>query len=142
RRLVERLYDDMPLIAPHLHQWIKGLARSDAPADYFLHPVAFPLMLLPWWLERQLQDARDPAFQADLVLSNASLYYYIRLIDNVMDGHATVERKLLPAAGYFANQFHSIYHPYFDVGHPFWKFFSQTWSAFCDVTAADGQLAD
>ena len=55
-------------------------------ADYFLHPVAFPLMLLPWWLERQLREQYSTSFQEDLIISNASLYYYIRLVDNVMDG--------------------------------------------------------
>ena len=141
-RLFERLDQDMPLIAPQLHSWAKGLARSEEPANYFLHPIAFPLMLLPWWLERQLRGTCDEAFQVDLISSNASLYYYIRLVDNVMDGHATIEPKLLPATGYFVNQFHSIYHSYFQLGHPFWDFFDRTWSTFCDVTAADGQLSD
>lgn len=141
-RLLERMNKDMPLIAPHVNQWVKGLAGSEEPANYFLHPVAFPLMLLPWWLERQFRGTCDPAFQVDLIVSNASLYYYIRLVDNVMDGHATVEPKLLPTAGYFVNQFQTIYHPYFEIGHPFWNYFGRTWSAFCDVTAADGQLTD
>ena len=141
-RLLERLNLDMPLIAPQIHRWVKNLAGSQEPANYFLHPVAFPLMLLPWWLERQLQGTCNPAFQVDLIVSNASLYYYIRLVDNVMDGHATVEPKLLPTAGYFVNQFQSIYQSYFEPGHSFWDYFGQTWSAFCDVTAADGQLTD
>ncbi len=138
--LFESLSQDMPLISPLIQTWARDLAGSLEPADYFLHPVAFPLMLLPWWLERQLQGTYDPTFQVDLIDSNASLYYYVRLIDNVMDGHATVEPKLLPTAGYFVNRFHNIYHSYFQLGHPFWNFFDHTWSVFCDVTAADGQL--
>jgi hypothetical protein len=141
-QLFERLHQDMPLIAPQLHSWAKGLSGSHEPADYFLHPVAFPLMLLPWWVEKQLSGTNDPEFQSDLIFSNASGYYYTRLVDNVMDRHATVEYKLLPAAGYFVNQFRASYHPYFSAMHPFWDYFQQTWSEFCDVTAADGHLVD
>lgn len=141
-KLFKQLRRDMPLIAPRLHRWAKDLGGTENPADYFLHPVAFPLMLLPWWLERQLKGNYDPVFQADLIVSNASLYYYIRLVDNVMDGHATVEPKLLPATGYFVNRFHNVYHSYFELGHPFWNYFDPTWSTFCDVTAADGHLND
>jgi len=141
-RLFDCLHQDMPLSAPPLHQWAKGLAGSEEPADYFLHPVAFPLMLLPWWVERQLCGTNDPDFQSELIRSNASGYYYTRLVDNVMDGHATVEPKLLPAAGYFVNQFRSVYQTYFNATHAFWNFFQSTWSEFCDVTAADGQLTD
>lgn len=140
--LFERLGQDMPLTAPRIHQWAKNLGGTDEPSDYFLHPVAFPLMLLPWWLERQLRGTCDTAFQNDLIASNACLYYYVRLVDNVMDGHATIEPKLLPVTGYFVDRFHSLYHNYFELGHPFWDYFEQVWATFCDVTAADGHLKD
>lgn len=141
-RVARRLDQDLPLTAADLQNWIKSLTGTDEPADYFLHPVAFPLMLLPWWLERQLKGKCNPKFQSDLIFSNASLYYYIRLVDNVMDNHATVEPKLLPVAGYFVDQFQSIYCGYFEAGHPFWDFFRRTWSEFCDITAADGMLTE
>jgi len=141
-RLYRGLDRDLPRMAAGIQTWMKALAGSEEPADYFLHPVAFPLMLLPWWLERQLRGQADPDFQSDLVLSNASLYYYVRLVDNVMDGHATVEPKLLPAAGYFVERFHGLYQDHFENGHPFWDYFRRTWAEFCDVTAADGQLSD
>lgn len=142
RELFERLHQDMPIIAPQLHNWAKGLSGSYEPADYFLHPVAFPMMLLPWWIEKQLTGTNDREFQSDLIFSNASGYYYTRLVDNVMDGHATVEKKLLPATGYFVNQFRGAYHSYFSATHPFWDYFQRTWSEFCDVTSADGHLLD
>lgn len=141
-QVTARLDRDMPLIAPQLQAWMRDLAGSHEPADYFLHPVAFPLMALPWWLERQLQGAHEHDFQLNLVAGNACLYYYVRLVDNVMDGHATVEPGLLPAAGYFVNRFHSSYQAYFPLEHPFWTYFDRTWAAFCDATAADGQLED
>ena len=139
-RVFTRLGRDLPLMARDLQNWMTQLAGSPEPADYFLHPVAFPLMLLPWWVERQLKGEVDPDFQSDLIFSNATMYYYIRLVDNVMDGHATVEQKMLPIAGYFVNQFHSVYHRYFNDAHPFWDYLQHTWAEFCDVTAADGKL--
>lgn len=141
-RVVQRVQDDMPYIAPVIHEWMIGLSPTDEPADYFMHPAAFPLMLLPYWIERQVAGDADPEFHTDLIFSNACMYYYIRMVDNVMDGHATIEPKLLPATGFFVNQFHTAYHPYFPNDHPFWAFFSLTWGEFCDVTAADGQIAD
>jgi hypothetical protein len=59
-----------------------------------------------------------------------------------MDGHATVEPKLLPAAGYFVSRFEGVYAGYFETSDPFWEFFRHTWGQFCDVTAADVQLKD
>lgn len=141
-RVMTRLEVDMPRTAGDLQEWARTLAGSDEPADYFLHPVAFPLMLLPWWAERQLNGEAQPEFQLDLIESNACLYYYVRLVDNVMDGHATIERSLLPATGYFVNRFRSNYLNHFPMDHPFWEFFDSTWASFCDVTAADGKLSE
>jgi len=74
------------------------LSCSNQPEEYFKHPRSFPILLLPWWLEKTLHPCPDAAFQLDLVRSTINGYYYIRLIDNLMDGHATVELKLLPAS--------------------------------------------
>ena len=74
---------------------MRQLAGSDASADYFCKPHAFPMLQLPWWLERTLRPAPDLALQRDLARSTMCGYYYIRMIDNVMDGHATVEPGLL-----------------------------------------------
>lgn len=141
-RVHDSLDRDLPRVASNLQRWMKDLAGSDEPADYFLHPLAFPLMLLPWWLERQFRGHCDTSLQTNLIFSNACMYYYVRMVDNVMDGHATVEPKLLPAAGYFVNQFEGVYHDYFGPSHQFWDFFRHTWAEFCDVTAADGQLQE
>jgi hypothetical protein len=67
-------------------------------------------------------------------------YYYIRLLDNLMDGHATVELKLLPAAGFFHTQFQMAYQRYFEHSHPFWDFFARTWFYSAEATLHDAQL--
>src|SRR6185369_11102253 len=104
--------------------------------------IGFPLLRLPWWLEKTLRPQPVLTFQADLVYSSMNGYYYIRLLDNVMDGHATVEHRLLPAAGFFHSQFQISYQPYFGSAHPFWNFFKQTWFQSAEVTLRDAALVD
>lgn len=124
---VERMLSDIRQEAPHIaeqtERWVKRLAGTERPGDYFQHPLAFPMLLLPWWMEQTLRPAPDLDFQADLIYSSINGYYYIRMIDNVMDGHSTVERQLLPVSGLFHMHFHGVYHTYFAHGHPFWRLF-------------------
>lgn len=141
-RVLDQVYNDLPLVSEYVQDWMISLSGTHEPADYFLHPAAFPLMLLPWWVERQLTGSYDPDFQTDLVFSNANLYYYIRLVDNIMDGHASVEPELLPTAGFFSYHFFRIYHDLFEVPHPFWEYIQTVWADFCDVTIADGLQTD
>jgi hypothetical protein len=128
-----------PIMAERMSGWMRQLARSPRPEDYFNNSIGFPLLRLPWWLEATFH-APDPTFQADLVYSTVNGYYYIRLLDNVMDGHTTVERQLLPAAGFYHTQFQSAYQRYFEPRHPFWAFFEQTWFRSAEVTVLDASL--
>ncbi|MFN8458086.1 MAG: hypothetical protein U0401_26115 [Anaerolineae bacterium] len=139
-----RLQADMQAAAPgmaaQVSAWMQGLAGGAEPAAYFMHPAAFPSLLLPWWLEGSLTTQPDLAFQADLAYSTINGYYAIRLADNLMDGHATVELQLLPALNFFQTQFQQAYYPYFPAGHPFWDFFDRTWFHSAEVTLLDARL--
>jgi hypothetical protein len=141
---ITRLHGEMeaaaPFMAGQVSLWLQQLAGSAQPADYFMHPVAFPALLLPWWLEKSLGAAPELPFQADLAYSTINGYYAIRLIDNLMDGHATVELKLLPALNFFQTQFQQVYQPYFAADHLFWAFFSRTWFHSAEVTMRDASL--
>jgi hypothetical protein len=141
---LERLQADFNAAAPQLAasvmKWLAQLAGGQPPHVYFQHPLAFPSLLLPWWLEQSLR-APDLGFQADLVHSTINGYYYIRLVDNLMDGHSTVESQLLPAAGFFHAQFQQAYVRYFAASHPFWKFFTATWFRAAEVTWQDAVLS-
>jgi hypothetical protein len=143
---ITHLQTDMALAAPTLAEnvshWIQHLAGTQQPANYFQHPLAFPSLLLPWWLEKTLQDAPEVAFQANLVTSTINGYYYIRLIDNLLDGNATVELQLLPALNFFHSQFQTTYQLYFAHDHPFWDFFAATWLHSAEVTFKDAYLND
>src|ERR687886_2061201 len=88
-RLEAELHQAMPRMASHVLAWMQRLAGSRPLEAYFLHPDAFPMLLLPWWVEETLPGDPDIDFQADLIFSTINIYYAIRLIDNVMDGDAT-----------------------------------------------------
>lgn len=122
-----RLRSELRTLAPHLARrvlaWMSALAGSARHEAYFMHPEAFPLLLLPWWLEKSLGGAPDRAFHADLVYSSINGYYYVRLIDSVMDGHGPGDATLLPATAFFHLQFQGAYQRHFEPDHPFWKVF-------------------
>lgn len=143
---VARLQSDMQAAAPGMAEqvaiWMQALAGSASSAAYFMHPAAFPVLLLPWWLEGSISSQPDLTFQADLAYSTINGYYAIRLVDNLMDGHATVELQLLPALNFFQTQFQQAYHPYFPAGHPFWDFFKATWFHSAEVTLLDARLTN
>lgn len=130
----------MPTMAPHILAWIGQLAGAGQPQDYFQHPLAFPSLLLPWWLDGCLDEKIDETLQADLIYSTINGYYYIRLIDNVMDEHGPIETPLLPALSFFHTQFQSIYINYFAPTHPFWPLFQSTWYQSAEVAMREARL--
>ncbi len=141
-RLHRDLLASMPQLAPHLEEWLQRLAGGRSPISYFTHPLAFPSLALPWWLEKTLHPSPDAVFQSELVYSTINGYYYIRLLDNIMDGHRTNEVQLLPAAGFFHAQFQRAYQRYFEDQHPFWDFFTTTWFHAAEVTWQDAVFTD
>lgn len=141
-RLHTEMSEAAPVMAQHVTRWMEHLAGSTPPENYFKHPQAFPSLLLPWWLEKSFGQAPDLGFQADLVYSTINGYYAIRLADNLMDGHATVELQLLPALNFFQTQFQAAYQPYFVAGHPFWDFFRAAWFHSAEVTLQDALLTE
>ncbi|NIV31599.1 MAG: hypothetical protein GWN58_19565 [Anaerolineae bacterium] len=130
-----------PFMAREISAWMNTMHHK-GPADYFKHPFSFPMLLLPWWAEKAIRPSPDTAFQADLAHSTINGYYYIRLIDNLMDGHATVEMDLLPSLGYFHTQFQAAYQRHFEHDHPFWEFFKTAWFHSAAATMKDSSLTD
>ena len=143
---IDRIFDEMsqdgPFMAQQARSWFCSLARSDQPADYFLHPLAFPMLLLPWWMEQTIHDRPDTRFQAALIFSSINGYYYIRLIDNVMDGHGSIEHKLLPMLGFFHTRFRRVYRDYFDDSHPFWSLFDSISDQSAESAIRDAMMED
>ena len=140
RRLEADLQKAFPAMAPSVLAWLHHLAGDKALTDYFSHPLAFPSLLLPWWVERSLRPEPDLDFQTGLAYSTMNGYYYIRLIDNLMDGHATVELKLLPALNFFHTRFQAVYQPYFPAEHAFWSLFQAVWFRSGEAAMMDATL--
>lgn len=143
---IERLLDAMhtvaPSMTPHATAWMNGLAKTGIAADYFQHPLAFPMLLLPQWVEAAISDRVNENFQADLTYSSVSGYYFIRMIDNVMDEQSALEIRLLPMTAFFHAEATAVYHQYFAAAHPFWHYFS-CWNAQSAALAiADGMTDD
>ncbi len=136
-RLEQTLDQHLPLSKSFLKDWLKYLSGTKDAADYYRHMPISPMFWFPWFLEKSFTKTPIPALQADLVESTVNGYYYIRLIDNLTDHHATVELELLPALGIFHTQFQQPYQKYFDHAHPFWEFFRATWFHSADVTIMD-----
>jgi hypothetical protein len=138
-RLVAEMKVPTPFMAQQADAWIKGLAKTENPADYFHHPLAFPMLLFPMWVEKSIQQTPNVKFQGDLVYSSINGYYFIRMIDNVMDEHSELEIKLLPMVGFFYAQFYSVYQRYFPIDHPFWEYFA-VWNAQSSALAIEDTL--
>ncbi len=131
-----------PALAPRLRAWTRALAGGAAPAAYFQNPISFPLLRLPRWLAETLRAPLPADFQAELVFSSINGYYFIRLLDNVMDQPAAAERGLLPAAAVFHAHFQLSYQRFFPAGHPFWTDFTRHWARAAEVTVEDGALTE
>jgi len=116
-----------PYLGEQVRDWMANLSPTGEAPEYFLQPRAFPLLRLPWWAARSFANEPDREFLADVVYSTVNGYYYIRLLDNLMDGHGTVELKILPATAFFHTEFQATYHRYFEAAHPFWEIFRSAW---------------
>ncbi len=143
----ERLHTTMSRVAPFMTQqvaqWIENLSAAvGSEQDYFKHPRAFPILLLPWWLEKTLVTNPDVAFHKDLVYSTISGYYHVRMVDNLMDGHAKGELPILPALAFFCSQFQMAYQRHFAHDHSFWNHFNEFLIQSCDVTIRDATMSD
>jgi len=144
-RLLATAARDAPFLAEQLTEWItRKLAPEGRPEDYYRKARAYPTLLFPWYVARALggDGEADAAFHADLVYSSINGYYFIRLLDNVMDGEADMETALLPAAGVLHWEFQAAYRPYFAADHPFWSFAGGAWAAAADAAVHDAVLED
>lgn len=131
-----------PYLNNRLNTWLKDICRGKSPCEYFTHPYAFPTLLFPWWLMQKISHDVDFEFQKDIVYSSMCGYYFIRLIDNIMDEKKAEEIKILPILGFLHNEFQSKYFRYFDSGHVFWKFFEKQWFFSVESTIKDSQLTN
>ena len=141
-RLERRVRSLAPQLAARLTPWMQGLAPGGKAEAYFLHPEAFPSLLLPWIFETSVTKNNPDQFGFDLVYSTIAGYYSIRLIDNVMDREATDEAILLPASAFLHEEFARHYHDVFPTGDVFWDFFDSHWALSAEAAIEDGGMTE
>ena len=135
-----RLRKRAPTLSQVTLDWILSLSGGAPLAHYFTHPRAFPLLLLPWWLEASIRVSPSRDFQRDLVYSSVNGYYAVRLIDDLMDGDKPPPRQVVPALQFFHTEFERTYARYFPFGHPFWEAFLDGWMTAADAASRDASL--
>jgi len=113
-----------PSLAAHVSMWLSRFANQIQPAEYFTQPYSLPVLALPWWLEKRIRGHADAEFQADLMFSTVSGYYFTRMLDDMMDGHE-VPPAAVPALYPFHKQLVEPYYKYFPPSHPFWREFDR-----------------
>src|SRR5579862_4207847 len=86
-RVRAELVRSSPFLFERVWPWMTHLSGSLRPEDYYLKPRSAPILFLPWWLELSIAAAPDVDFQTDLIYATINMYYSVRLVDDVMDGH-------------------------------------------------------
>src|SRR5215831_18147916 len=148
RRIVDRacarINTELSRRAPFLGQqttmWMAHLSPTGKAPEYFLQPQSFPLLHLPWWAANSFTSEPDLKFMSDVIYSTINGYYYIRLLDNLMDGHGTIETDILPATAFFHTEFQAVYHNYFRASDPFWEIFRSAWFASSEAVTREVHL--
>ena len=80
--------------------------------------------------------------QKSIAYSTANGYYYIRLIDNIMDGDNQEDNNLLTTLNFFHTEFQSSYFQYFPANHRFWIDFKEHWFHSGDCAMQDAILTE
>jgi hypothetical protein len=142
RRSQRRLRSDAPTLAGHALTWQRTLAGGAEPEAYFLHPEAFPMVLLPWWLESTIHEPPARGFQNDIAYSSVSGYYFVRMIDDLMDGDRPVAPAVLPILTFYHAEFQQAYYRYFPYGHPFWEACDAATMASAEMASRDAELTE
>ena len=98
------------------------------------------MVLLPWWLESTIHEPPARGFQRDIVYSSVCGYYFVRMIDDLMDGDRPVAPALLPILTFYHAEFQQTYYRYFPHGHPFWEACDAATMASAEMASRDVEL--
>lgn len=131
-----------PYLGKIFSSWMRKLSENIRAETYFTHPHAFPLLLFPWWMETIYEKNHDIDFQKTLVYSSMSGYYFIRIVDDIMDEVESKYTKFLPLAALLHSQFQYSYSKYFAHDHPFWEIFEKYWILSSESAIKDSALKD
>jgi hypothetical protein len=139
-QLQERIHESGSVLGKRITGWIENTYKAGKPQEAFTNPLSFPVLLLPWYAQSTIQAEPEINFQTSLIYSSVNGYYYIRLMDNLMDAHRLDQLTLLPVMNFFHTQFQTPYQKYFKYSHPFWDTFQSIWMHSAEVTLRDAAL--
>ena len=128
-------------LSAHTRRWLATRCDLSHPENYFLHSQSLAILGFPWWLEESLCGAVDPHFQADLMFSTINAYYFTRMLDDIMDGHA-IDRVAMPALYPFHMRFVRPYQKYFDYCSAFWREFERILMITVEAVAGEASLEE
>jgi hypothetical protein len=139
---IARIRGDLDRLAPYsaaeMSRWIDRQSEPDTPEGCFRGLKAH-FLVIPWFLELRIRGNIDLEFQRALVYSSINAYYFVRLLDNISDGHAMGDLFLLPMAALFHANFQSAYSAWFEPRSPFWKYFNELWIGMADATVENSR---
>lgn len=124
---------EMPGLAARARSWLRSLTTTGSIGDYYRHPRRFPMLRLPWWAVRDRAVARS--LLADVVRSTMAGYWFIRLLDDLVDGDPRARPDLLPLSALLHLEFQAGYQRHFPPDSPFWELFRTRWVRLADATA-------
>jgi hypothetical protein len=139
-RIEAELNRRAPFLGQRISNWMAHLSPTGKAPEYFLQSRSFPLLHLPWWAAKSFAAEPDLTFLADVIYSTINGYYFIRLLDNLMDDHGTIESNILPGTAFFHTEFQAVYQKYFEASHPFWEIFRSAWFSASDAVTREVHL--
>ncbi|MGA9245514.1 MAG: class 1 isoprenoid biosynthesis enzyme [Silvibacterium sp.] len=118
----------------------EGLGQGD-PDYLFLNPFSTPAFLFPLWVERSISPTQDMAFQYELAYAATALYFYVRILDDAMDGHVE-SGPLLPLLTSLYAHCNRALQNLFPHGDPFWAYFYRLIDLSTDAMIVDFSAAN
>ncbi len=143
RESLRRLEQDLaacPVAGEYFWQRARELGGGIEPDNLFLHPLSTPVLLFPWWVEESIAGTSDLLLQSELAYASINLLYYVRLLDDAMDGHYG-SAKLLPALTFLHSRFQGTLQKLFPSADRFWAYFYTLIDRSTEVTVADFSLS-
>lgn len=122
-----------PALSSSFESWLAEVFGGASLADAFTRHDAFPMLLIPWWIDGAVGD-RDRQLHRLLTSSTMSSCLAIRLLDDVMDGNRPEDASLLPALGILHVELVAPYRRLFSARHPFWDDLRSIWAETAEDT--------
>lgn len=122
--------------------WARAEQLGQGDPEYlFLNPFSTPVFLFPLWVERSLSQTQDMAFQYELAYASIALYFYVRILDDAMDGHVE-SGPLLPLLTFLYAHSNRALQNLFPHGDPFWAYFYRLIDLSTEAMVADFSAAN